>query len=73
MINSSPPGQNRRHIAGSFMNEKFCTLIQMSLKFVPTGPTDKKLALAQLMNKRGTSGKPFAPMLTQFIVTFMWN
>ena len=39
-VNSSPPGQNGRHFAGNifrciFVNEKFCILIQISLKFVP--------------------------------------
>ena len=40
-----PPGQNGRHLADDifrciFMNEKFCTLIKLSLKFVPKGPID---------------------------------
>ena len=40
-----PPGQNGRHFADDifrciFMNEKFCILIKMSLKFVPKGPVD---------------------------------
>ena len=35
-INSSPPGQNVRRFADDiFMNEKFCILIKISLKFVP--------------------------------------
>ena len=37
---SSPPGQNRRHFADDifkciFLNETFCVLIRISLKFVP--------------------------------------
>ena len=44
-INSSPPGQNGRHFADIifrciFVNEKFCILIKISLKFVPKGPID---------------------------------
>ena len=42
-INSSPPGQNGRHFADDdfrciSVNEKFCTLINISPKFVPKGP-----------------------------------
>ena len=48
--NSSPPGQNGRHFADDifgciFMNEKFCILIKISLKFVPKGPIDNNPAL----------------------------
>ena len=39
------PGQNGRHVADNtfwciFVNEKFCILITMSLKFIPKGPID---------------------------------
>ena len=49
-IDSSPPGQNGRHFADDifrsiFVNEKFCTLIKISLKFVPKGPIGNKAAL----------------------------
>ena len=49
-INSSPPGQNGRHFADDafrciFVNEKFCILIEISLKFVPKGPIDDNPAL----------------------------
>ena len=49
-INSSPPGQNGRHFADNifrciFVNEKFCILIIISLKFVPKGPIDNNPAL----------------------------
>ena len=42
-VNSSPPGQNGRHLTDDIfrcflMNEKFCILIKISLKFVPKGP-----------------------------------
>ena len=44
--NSAPPGQNVRHFADDifkciFVNEKFCILIKISLKFIPDGPIDK--------------------------------
>ena len=46
-FNSSPPGQNGHHFTDEifrciFMNEKYCILIQNSLKFVPKGPNDNK-------------------------------
>ena len=49
-INSSPPGQNVRRFADDifiniFMNEKFCILIKISLKFVPKGPIENNPAL----------------------------
>ena len=49
-VNSSPPGQNGRHFADDvfgciFVNEEFCILIKISLKFVPKGPINNKPAL----------------------------
>ena len=49
-INSSPPGQNGRYFADGifrcvFVNEKFCILISISLKFLPKGPIDNIPAL----------------------------
>ena len=43
--NTSPPKQNGHNFADDilkciFMNEKFCNLIRISLKFVPEGPID---------------------------------
>ena len=49
-VNStSPPGQNGRHFADNifgwiFVNEKFCILIKISLKFVPKGSIDNNPA-----------------------------
>ena len=31
------------------VNEKFCILVEISLKFVPTGPIDNNQALVQKM------------------------
>ena len=44
-FNSSAPGQNGHRFADDsfrciFVNEKFCILIEISLKFVPKGPID---------------------------------
>ena len=49
-LNSYPPGQNGRHFVHDifrciFVNEKFCILIKISLKFVPQGPIDNNPAL----------------------------
>ena len=46
-FNAPPPDQNGRHFADDificiFMNEKFCILIKISLKFVSNGAIDKK-------------------------------
>ena len=50
-----------------FMNEKFCILIEISLKFVPKGPFNNNPALVQLMAWRQIGNKPlFEPMLTRF-------
>ena len=45
-----PPEQNARHFADDifrriFLNEKFCVLIKISLKFVPKGPIYNNPAL----------------------------
>ena len=50
VLNSSPPGQNGRHFADdifrcNFVNEEFCILVKISLKFVPKGPIDNDQAL----------------------------
>ena len=72
LINSSPPGQNGCHFADNslkciFMNEKFYISIQISLKFVPKGPTDNFAELVQVMARCRTGNKPLPePMLTQF-------
>ena len=55
-----------------FVNEKFCILIQISLKFIPKGPIDNILALVQIMAWCWSGDKPlFEPMLTQVIDTYM--
>ena len=64
-LNSSPPGQNGCHFADDifkciFMNEKFSILIQISLKFVPTGPIENKPAVVQIMAWRRTGDKPLS-------------
>ena len=71
-LNPSSPGQNGRHFADDilrciFVNEKFCIVILIQLKFVPKGPIDNNSALSQVMAWRRTGDKPLSePMLTQF-------
>ena len=53
-----------------FVNEKFCILVKISLKFVPTGPIDDNPALVQIMAWRRIGNKPLSePMLTRFTDT----
>ena len=49
-VNTLRPRQNGRHFPDNFfkcifVNEKFCILLQISLKFVPNGPIDNNPAL----------------------------
>ena len=77
ILYSSPPEQNGRHFADDtfkciFMNENLCTLIQISLQFVPKGPIDNIPALVQVMACRLFGAKPLPePMLTQFTEAYM--
>ena len=71
VINSSPPGENGRHFAGDifrciFVNETFCILIKISLKFVPKDPNDNTTALIWKMAWGQIVNKPLPePTLTQ--------
>ena len=54
------------------MNEMFCILIKMSLKFVPKGQIYNKSALAQIMAWRQIGDKPLSePMLTWLTDAYM--
>ena len=53
-FNSSLPGQKGRHFADDifrciFVNEKFCILIKILLKFVSVGPIDNNPSLVETM------------------------
>ena len=71
LFNSSLPGQNGRNLADDvskciFMNEKFCILIRISLKFDPKGPIDNNPALVYTWLRR-IGNKPLSEaMLTRF-------
>ena len=54
------------------MNEKFCIMIKISLKFVPKSQIDNNAALVQIMVRRRIGNKPLSePMLTQFNDAYM--
>ena len=54
------------------VNEKFYTLIRISVKFVPKGPINNIAALVQIMAWRWSGDKPLSvPMLTQFTDIYM--
>ena len=47
-----------------FLNEKFCILIQISVKFIARGPIGSKSALVQVMAWCRTGDKPLSePMM----------
>ena len=55
-----------------FVNEKFCILIRISLKFVPKGPINNKPALVQIMAWRWIGDKPLSePMPTRVTDAYM--
>ena len=72
-----PPGQNDRHFADDifryiFLNENFCILIKISLKFVPKGQIDNNPPLVQIIAWCRMGDKPlFEPMLTRFTDAYM--
>ena len=72
LLNSSPPGHNGRHIANNvfkciFINEKFCILKQLTLKFAPKAQINNIPELVQVMAWRQSGDKPLSePMLTRF-------
>ena len=54
------------------MTEKFCILIQISLKFVAKDQIDNESALVQVMAWCQTGDKPLpAPMLTQYTNAYL--
>ena len=75
-INLSPHGQNGRLFTDDifrfiFLNEKFCILIKILLKFVPKGPIDNNPTLVQIMAWRRIGDKTlFEPMLTHICGTW---
>ena len=65
-FNSSPPGQNGHHFAEDFfrcifVNEKFCILLKISLKFVRKVPISNNPSLVQKMAWCWIGDKPCWP------------
>ena len=75
IFNPSFPGQNGRHFADDifryiFVNEHFCILIKISMKFVHKGPIDNNPA--KIMAWRRICDKPLSePMPTRFTDAYM--
>ena len=71
-LNELRPRQNGRHFPGDifkriFVHENVKISIQITLKFIPKGPINKKSELVQIMAWCQTSDKPlFEPMMTWF-------
>ena len=71
-LNSSPPGQSGRHFTDGIyryiiVNEMFCIVIKIALKFVPKGPINNNPALVYLIAWRRKGDKPLSElMLTWF-------
>ena len=56
------------------MNEKFCILIKLSLKFVTKSLIKNKSALVQVMACRQRGSKPLPEtMLTQSTDAYVWH
>ena len=57
---------------GSFLNEKFCILFKISLKYVPKGPIENNPALVPIMAWRRIGDKPLSEsMLTRLTDAYM--
>ena len=57
---------------GIFLNENFCILSKISLKFVPKGPIENNPALVSIMAWRRIGDKPLSePMLTRLTDAYM--
>ena len=68
-VNTLRPRQNGRYFPDDifrriFLNEIFCILMKISLKFVPQGPINNIPALVQIMAWRRSGDKPLSePMM----------
>ena len=52
-----------------FINEKFCILIRISLKFVPCDPFNDKSTLVQIMARRQPGDKPLSELMMVSLLT----
>ena len=76
-VNTSAPGKDICHFTDDifrciFVNEKFCILIRISVKFVLMCPINKIPALVQIMTWCWIGNKPLSePMVTRFTDAYM--
>ena len=79
LINSSLPGQYAHHFPDDIfkyilMNEMFCILIQISIKFVSENPINNMPAFVHIMDWRPSGDKLLSePMLTQFTDAYIYG
>ena len=62
-----------QHFLCFFLNEAFCVLIQISMKFVLKNPTDNKSALVQVMALLDNKLLPESLMIKYDGLTMGWN
>ena len=69
-LNTLRPGQNGRHFPDAiFVNENVWISIEISLNFVPSGPTDNIPALVQMMAWRRPGDKPLSEPMMVILLT----
>ena len=73
-VNTLRPRQNGHHFADDifkciFIYEKFCILLQISMKFVPKGSINNIPALVQIMAWRRAGDKPLSEPMTVSLLT----
>ena len=72
LLPTLPTRQSDCHFADDifrciFVNDKFCILMKISLKFIHKGPTDNNPALVQIMGWHRAGDKPlYASMMVSF-------
>ena len=78
LINTLRPGQNGRHFADDvfkciFLDENEWISLNISLKFVPTGPINNIPLLVQIMAWRRPGDKPLSePMMVILLTHIRW-
>ena len=76
-VKSSPLGHNGRHFTDDvfkciFVNEKFCILNRISLKFVAKRSFDKKISIGSCNGLAPSRRQPLhEPMLAYFVDVYM--
>ena len=73
-FNTLRPRQNGHHFPDdnlkcTFLNENICISIEISLKFVPTGPINNIPSLVQIMAWRRPGDKPLSESVMDYLLT----